>query len=117
MLTLADASSLVQETTEQLHTDPGALTPQAGVALIDQWLEPLMTAENTRPIAEKLQELKTLLRVSAIDDDAVKTRMGELAELTSTMGSGMGSEGEMPSLLDGLASALRQAGQTSKADS
>ncbi len=117
MLTLADSTDLVQQTTEQLSTGGHSLTPQAGITLIDEWLEPLMTAENTRPIADKLGQLKTLLEAPAINNDAVQTRMGELAELTSTLGTGMGAEGEMPSLLEGLSSALRQAAQTSKADS
>lgn len=116
MLTLADSTDLLQQTTQQLSAGDDSLTPQAGIALIDQWLEPLMTAENTRPIADKLQQLKTLLQAPAINTDAVQTRMGELAELTSMLGTGVGSEGEMPSLLEGLSSALRETGQTSKAD-
>lgn len=76
-----------------------------------------MEAQSTRPIADRLQELKTLRQASPIDQGAVQERMSELAELIATMGSGMGSEDEMPGLLDGLSSALRQAGQTSKADS
>lgn len=116
MLTLADTTALLQQTTEQLTGNGGALTPQAGIALIEEWLEPLAMAENTKPIADKLQQVKILLESPAVNEGAVRECMGELAELTSTMGSGMGSEGEMPSLLDGLASGLRQAGQTSKAD-
>ena len=117
MLTLADSTDLVQQTTRQLSTEANSLTSQAGIALIDEWLEPLTTAENTRPIADKLGQLKTLLAAPAINNEAVRTRMGELAELTSTLGTGMGAEGEMPSLLEGLSSALRQAAGTSKADS
>ncbi len=116
MMTLFDSTALIQETTKQLIAGGNALTPQAGIALINEWLEPLTEAENTKPIAGKLQQIKTLLAAPAIDERLVQMCMGDLAELTSTMGSGMGSEGEMPSLLDGLASALRAAGQTSKAD-
>lgn len=117
MMTLADSADLLQQTTEQLSAGDNSLTPQAGIALIDGWLEPLATAENTRPIADKLQQLKTLLEAPAINTDAVQTRMGELAELTSLMATGVGSEGEIPSLLEGLSSALRASGQTSIADS
>lgn len=116
MLSLSDATALVQDTTDQLINTDTHLTPQAGSALIGQWLEPLSAAENTKPIADKLSQLKTSLGAPAVDEAAVQTLMGELAELISTMGAGMGSEGEMPSLLDGLASALRHTGQTAKGD-
>ncbi|MBD2757422.1 hypothetical protein [Spirosoma validum] len=116
MMTLADATDLLQQTTEQLSANTDTLTPQAGVTLIDQWIEPLTTAENTHPIADQLKQLKSLLQAPAIDKDAIQNCLSELADLTSTMGIGMGSEGEMPSLMDGLAAAIRQAGQTSRVD-
>ena len=116
MMTLADSTELLQQTTEQLHADGAWLTPAAGITLIDQWLGPLAAAENTRPIADLLQHLKALLQAPQINNETVQQRMGELAQLTTTMGSGMGSEGELPSLMDGLASALRQAGQSARTD-
>ena len=116
MITLANAMNLLLQTTEQLSANADTLTPQKGVALIDQWIEPLTAAENTQPIADQLNQLRSLLQAPATDENAVNTCLSELAEQTSIMGIGMGSEGEMPSLMDGLAAALRQAGQTSKVD-
>ncbi len=116
MLSLADTTALIQETTEQLSGDTSKLSPQAGLALIDQWLEPLSTSENLKPIVAQLEQLKTMLSAPAINNHGVQTRMGEVAELTSTLGATTGSEGEFPSLLDGLAAALRQLSSTSRGE-
>lgn len=116
MLTLADTTDLLAQTTDLVSGERAQLTPQAGIGLIDQWIEPLQTAENTKPIADKLGQLKTLLQGGTVDEDAVRARLGELAELVSALGPATGSEGEMPSLLEGLSAALRQAGETSRAD-
>ena len=123
MLTLADTTDLLAQTTDLVGGKAAPLTPQAGIGLIDRWLEPLQTAEITvdlskalGEVADKLVQVKTLLQGRTPDADAVRTCLGELAELVSTLSPATGSEGEMPSLLEGLSAALRQAGETSKAD-
>lgn len=85
MLSLAESTELLQETTEQLTA--ATVTPQAGLLLIDQWLEPLWAGENTQPIADALQHLKNLLSSPSVDADAVREAMSGLAEQTSMMGA------------------------------
>lgn len=116
MLTLADTTLLLDQTTSQLSGESGFLTPQTGVALIDAWLPPLQQGENTRPLADQLTALKALLLAQPVDEIAVQTAPSPLAEQLALLGTEMGGEGEMPSLLEGLASVLRQAASSSRAD-
>lgn len=116
MLTLADTNLLLDQTTSQLSGKSGSLTPQTGVALIDAWLPPLQQGENTRPLAEQLTALKALLLAQPVDEIAVQTALSPLAEQLALLATEMGGEGEMPSLLEGLARVLRQAASSSRAD-
>jgi hypothetical protein len=109
MLSLAD-------TTDLLMGESGPLKPQAGVALIVSWLEPLQAGENTRPLADQLTALKALLEAGSLQPEAVQTAMSPVADELSLLATDMGGEGEMPALLEGLLSALRQAANSSKAD-
>ena len=114
MLNLGDISALLDETTQQLSQST-TLTPQAGISLIDQWIIPLGEAENTKDFASQLQELKTLLTDNP-EDSAVQTLLARLADGLTEFSSQVGPEGELPSLMTGLASALRQVGGTSAAE-
>ena len=116
MMTIADTTALLDETTGKLSSEDAVLNPEAGVGLIDQWIGPLQAGENTKPIADKLDQVKKRLQTGETDDEAMRSTLSELADMISELGSQMGSEGEMPSLMDGLASAIRQIGGTSKAD-
>ncbi|WP_157816185.1 hypothetical protein [Spirosoma pollinicola] len=116
MLSLADTTDLLDQTTRHLMGESGPLTPQAGVALIDSWLEPLQAGENTRPLADQLTALKALLEASPLQPEAVQTAMSPVADELSLLATDMGGEGEMPALLEGLSSAMRQAANSSKAD-
>ena len=116
MLSLADTTDLLDQTTSHLMGDSEPLTPQAGVALIDSWLKPLRAGENTRPLADQLRALKTLLEASPVQPEAVQTAMGPLADELSLLATDMGGEGEMLALLEGLSAAIRQAADSSKAD-
>lgn len=109
MLTHSDTTALLDETTRQL-SQPDSLTPQAGVALIDHWVGPLGEAENTEGFARQLQELKTLLADTSPDADAIRSKLVRLADDLTEFSAHVGSEGELPALLTGLASTLRQAG-------
>lgn len=114
MLDLGDTNALLDETTQQLSQST-ILTPQAGISLIDQWIIPLGEAENTKDFASQLQELKTLLTEKP-EDSAVQTLLDRLADDLTEFSSQVGPEGEMSSLMTGLASALRQVGGTSTAE-
>lgn len=109
MLTHSDTSALLDKTTQQLSQSDG-LTPQSGITLIDQWVGPLGEAENTKGFARRLQELKTLLADTSPDEDAIRSIMVGLADDLTPFSAQVGSEGELPALLMGLASTLRQAG-------
>lgn len=116
MITLADASIQLDETTKKLSQQADAPTPQEGIALIDQWATPLQEVEMTQPLSETLITLKKQLRDSPDNKSAIQETVSKLAEQVSEIASKMGAEGEMPSLLEGLASALRQVGEVSKTD-
>lgn len=115
MITLADTSALLDKTTEQLSGDITQLTPRAGIQLVEQWIGTLQEGENTKPMADKLTEIRDLLETGKTEGKPLTNALGELADMLSELSPQMGSEGEMPSLLDGLATALRQVGGTSKA--
>ncbi|MCE7066649.1 hypothetical protein [Dyadobacter sp. CY326] len=107
MKSLSDTTALLEETISQLMGEQEPITPQAGVELIDQWTGPLSEAENTLPIAEALQQLKGLLAANPLNTDAVIGQMGEVAAKVAMLAPDMGTEGEMPSLLNALSTALR----------
>ncbi len=113
MITLADATSLLEQTTDLLQNSP---TPESGIQLLDQWIGPLRQAPNTKPIADALAKLKTRLQADPVDGAAVRKELGQIADLLSALSPETGSEGEVPSLLEGLAAALREAGETSITD-
>ena len=116
MLSLADTTDLLDQTTTRLMNDPDFITPQQGVVLIDSWLGPLQEAENTQPLAEQLAKLKVLLMADSIDEQAICDAVSPLSEQLSLFSSQLAGEGEMPALLEGLSVALRQAAGGSKAD-
>ena len=116
MLSLADTTDLLDQTTTQLMQPTSTLTPQLGIALIDAWLGPLQAADNTKPLADELSALQMLLQANPLPEEAIQAALVPLAEQLSVLATGMGGEGEMPALLEGLATALRQAAQSSKAD-
>ena len=111
---LANTTDLLDKTTLKLVDDSHVLTPEEGVEIIDQWITPLSDSENTKPIADDLQKLKSLLLSEQVDREAVTAQLSKLADQLSLLAPETGSEGEMPSLIEGLASALRLAAGTSK---
>lgn len=116
MLSLADTADLFDQTTTLLTDDPDALTPQAGIDLIEQWVPALQAGENTRPLADQLIALKTLLAATPVDESAVRQAVSPLAEQLTLFSTQMGGEGEMPAHLDGVAAGLRQAASLDKTD-
>ena len=116
MINLAETTSLLDETTQKLASESEKLTAQEGIALIDQWIAPLSASENFKSITEQLMKLKEILKSDPVDQNKVKDELGVISEQLSLMAPDMGSEGEMPSLVEGLAAAMRFAAGTSKAD-
>ena len=116
MMTIADTTALLEETTSKLSSESAPVSPETGVELIDSWIGPLQEGENTKPIADKMEQVRTLLQAGETDGEEMRNTLGELANMISELGPQMGSEGEMPSLMDGLATAIRQIGGISKTD-
>lgn len=114
MENLANTTDLLDRTTLKLVDESHLMTPKEGVEIIDQWITTLGDAENAKPITDELQQLKSLLQSAKVDGSAVSSKLGKLADQLSLMASETGSEGEMPSLIDGLASALRLAAGKSR---
>jgi hypothetical protein len=112
MTTLNDSPDLLRQTTAQLTEATAPLTAQSGLALIDQWIEPLLTTEQTKPVAEKLTQLKTLLEAEELNPVAVRSRLVELAKLTVMVESATNADEQTASLLDDLIIALKQAAGT-----
>ncbi|MCF0060430.1 hypothetical protein MUK70_14390 [Dyadobacter chenwenxiniae] len=107
MKSLADTTGLLETTISMLMGSQEPVTAQAGVALIDQWILPLSESENTQPIAQELQKLKGLLISDPTDSAVVTNQMKVIAEKVLMIAPDIGAEGEMPSLLSSLATALR----------
>lgn len=107
MLALADTTHLLDQTMSQLQGKSGSLTPQTGVALIGAWFSALQQGENTPPLAQQLTALKAMLLAQPVDERAIQTAISPLAEQLALLATEMGGEGEMPSLLEGVARALR----------
>ncbi|MCE7062261.1 hypothetical protein [Dyadobacter sp. CY343] len=107
MKSLADTTELLDNTTTTLMGSEETLTPEIGIDLIDQWMVPLSESENTQPIAEELRKLKALLGTDPADSTGIVKQMGVIAAKVLLIAPDIGAEGEMPSLLAGLAAALR----------
>lgn len=111
---LADTSALLEETISRLMTEPEKLTAEDGVALADQWIKPLQSSENTKSIGDEVQKLKALLQGNPVNSEHVNNQMNTIAEKVALLAPDMGTEGEMPSLLTALATALRMSGESAE---
>ncbi|MCF0071099.1 hypothetical protein LZD49_11515 [Dyadobacter sp. CY261] len=107
MKSLADTTELLEITTSMLMGNQEPVTAQAGIALINQWILPLSESENTQPIAQQLHKLKGLLISDPTDSTGVTDQMKAIAAKVLQIAPDIGAEGEMPSLLSALATALR----------
>lgn len=106
----------LDETTKKLSEQANGPTAQESIALIDQWANSLQEVEMTQPLAETLVALKNHLQDDPDNKSGIQETISKLAQQVSELSSKMGAEGEIPSLLEGLASALRQLGEVSKTD-
>lgn len=114
MITLADASVQLDETKQILTENAQGLDAQQGIALIDRWVGPLADVEMMQPIAQTLDTLKRQLE--PYDSEAIRETVKTLAGQVDELSTQVGSEGEMPSLVDGLAAALRKIADVSRTD-
>lgn len=111
MKTLNESPELLRQTIDLLGGNPTQSGKQDSIDLIDQWIEPLLTLQLTKPISEKLGQLKMLLEAETINDEAVKTLLNELAELTKAVSEAPDCQGDVSSLSGELAQALQEVGK------
>ena len=90
MLSLADTTDLLDQTTTQLMQQSGPLSPQMGIALIVSWLKPLQAADNTKPLADELSALQMLLQAKPLPEEAVRTVRVPLAGQLSALATDIG---------------------------
>ncbi|PSL17779.1 hypothetical protein [Dyadobacter jiangsuensis] len=82
---LADTTELIETTTGLLMGNEASLTPQTGIEVIDRWLTPLSVSESTQPIADDLDNLKSLLASVPINAGAIVEQMKEVAAKVSRL--------------------------------
>jgi len=116
MKNLGDTAELIEKTISLLMGNEGPCTAQAGIEMIDQWIDPLSESESTQPIAGHLEELKALLGSDPADGTAIIKKMGRIAQEVLMIAPDIGSEGEMPSLLTALAAGLRMGTENGEND-
>lgn len=109
MESFADTTELIRETTNLLMGGAKFITPQSAIELINQWIVPLSESESTRSITGILHKLRAILIANPTDAEGITGQMEFLATKISLIASDIGAEGEMPSLLAALSTALRMA--------
>ncbi|GAB3542482.1 hypothetical protein [Spirosoma fluminis] len=116
MLDHAKSTDLLDSTMSVLEGDISTETPQTGTGIIDQWLEQLRRSDNTTEIIDSLERVKTQLKSDQINAKELSGLLETLATQTTEFSTLMGSEGDIPYRLEGLASSLRSlAGQLGNA--
>lgn len=110
MKNLADTSELLDITIFKLMENPGSFNTEEGIGILDQWIKPLDEADSTKPLGSELGKLKDLLEHKPVNNEAVVSQMGIVADQLLLLAPKIGTEGEMPSLLMALAAALRFGG-------
>ncbi|MFD2935936.1 hypothetical protein [Spirosoma flavum] len=112
MLTHEESTTLLDSTMDVLEGDLANTTPQSGKGIIDQWLAQLNQVENATEISDTLEQVKTQLESDQINTDELVQLFDTLATQTSEFSALMGSEGDIATRLEGMASALKSlAGQ------
>lgn len=110
----ATATDLLDKTIDSLSNDAGGLSNETNTDLLQQWIGILSEAENTRDLAQKLSQLKDAASQSSPDSATISGLLNDIAEAVQEFSVEVGPEGELPSQLQGLAAALRTAGESSQ---
>ena len=116
MLTHEDSTTLLDSTMSLLEGEHPDTDSQTSTSVIDSWLAELHKAENATDIASTLEQVKTQLTGQAANPNELNDLLNTLATQTAEFSTMMGSEGDMATRLEALASALRSlAGQAGQA--
>ncbi|AQG81045.1 hypothetical protein [Spirosoma montaniterrae] len=114
MLNHEESTELLDATMGVLEADITNETPQSGTGVIDQWIQQLSQADNTKDLTDTLERLKTHLKSEQTNSSELSQLLETLSTQTAEFSTRMGSEGDIAPRLEGLSSALRSmAGQIS----
>ena len=112
MISHEQSTDLLDATMAVLEENGPDSTPQSGTGIIDQWLVQLRPADNATEITDLLERVKSQLKSDQINADELSELLSTLATKITEFSTLMGSEGDMATRLEALASALRSmAGQ------
>jgi hypothetical protein len=107
MISHEQSTELLDATMTVLEEKGTDSTPQSGTGIIDKWLVELRQADNATEIADILERVKTQLKSDQINTEELSQELSTLATKTTEFSTLMGSEGDIATRLEGLASALR----------
>lgn len=108
---------MLEDTVATLSNGVITVSANNGVQLLDKWTGILNEGENTRDMGNLLGQLRQALNEPDAHSENIKHLLEQLAEQVSVFSADTGSEGEMPSQLESLATALRNtANQLSTAE-
>ncbi|MBO0930910.1 hypothetical protein [Fibrella aquatilis] len=102
-----EASDLLDQTMDTLKPGVMDMTPQNGKGVLDQWINTLGDAENTRELTNLLQQLKTQLEAGDPNPGEMQQILTDLSTNTHEMSVSVGPEGDMATRLEALASTLQ----------
>ncbi|RAJ94044.1 hypothetical protein LX87_03928 [Larkinella arboricola] len=105
------ATDLLDKTIDSLAHGPGVSVSETNTDLLQQWIGILNESENTRDLAGKLSQLQEAVTQSSPDPATINGLMTEIADAVQEFSGEIGPEGELPSQLQGLATALRTASE------
>ncbi|MCF2488075.1 hypothetical protein [Dyadobacter sp. CY347] len=112
MKSLADTTELMENTISMLMGSDATVMTGPAIAITDQWILLLSESETTADIAAQLQELKNLIQTDPDNSESITGQLTAIAENVLLIAPEIGAEGEMPSLLAALATALRSVSGT-----
>lgn len=108
MLSHEQSTDRLDATMAVLEGEPASLAPQDGLGLIDHWLNSLREGENTREVANALEQLKNQLGSDQPNPEQLHQTIKTLAEKTKFLSTEVGPEGDLFIRLEGLVTALQQ---------
>jgi|GEM_PF-5976174 len=105
-------TDLLDQTVATLSNGSITVAANEGTNLIEHWVQVLQESENTRmqDIAGKLQQLREALDNPSPHSENIHGLLHELAEAVTIFSGDTGSEGEITTQLQSLATALRNTG-------
>ncbi|GAA4450107.1 hypothetical protein GCM10023189_10240 [Nibrella saemangeumensis] len=108
MLSHEKSTDLLDATMAALEGDPSSAAPQESRGLLDQWINALREGENTKEVADTLEQLKGQLTTDQPNPDELYQTLKNLVDKTKFLSTEVGPEGDLFTRLEGLVTALQQ---------